>query len=134
MTPPAAPSPPPPSAARWAWRALFAALVLVVAWLAFTPRPPAPAETLWDKANHALAFAALAACAAGGWPGRARRIALGLLVYGLLIEAVQQVIPERSADLADVVGDAVGIAAGLVLAAAGAAARRKTLRRDRLTP
>ena len=42
-----------------AWRAVLAALVLAICWLAFDPAPPSSVDTGWDKANHALAFAAV---------------------------------------------------------------------------
>jgi VanZ family protein len=43
-------------------------------------------------------------------------VATGLLAYGALIEVAQMFVPGRTASLADVVADAVGIALGLVLA------------------
>lgn len=112
-----------------AWRVAFVLLFVTVAWLAFTPRPPPVAESLWDKANHLLAFAALAFTAAQGWdvraPGRRTAgVAAGLLAWGIAIECVQALIPERSASAADVAADAAGIALGLAAAFALAALRR----------
>jgi VanZ family protein len=104
--------------ARRAAQALLAVLLVAVAWLAFTPAPPPQADTGWDKANHALAFAVLALVAECGWwphPQRSRRVALGLLAYGALIELVQSRIPERSGEWADWLADAIGIALALAL-------------------
>jgi VanZ family protein len=106
--------------ARRLWRALLALLLLAVAWLAFSPAPPPQADTGWDKANHALAFAMLAAVAELAlWPQPARRrvTAIGLLAYGALIEVVQSQLPARSGEWSDLAADAVGIAIGLLLAA-----------------
>ncbi len=103
------------------WRALFFAAVLGVCWLAFSPNPPAAADLGWDKLNHVSAFAVLTFCAGRGFPRRGRfsaGVPLALLALGVFIELVQSQIPNRSAEAADVLADAVGIAAGLLLAAA----------------
>ncbi len=106
------------------WRGLLWVLMLVICWLAFSPAPPAQLHTHWDKLNHLLAFAALAWCAALGWPARPgapvlpqiARWVLGLMVFGLFIEAVQSQLPARSAELADLGADALGVALGGLLA------------------
>jgi VanZ family protein len=102
-----------------AWRAVLAVLLIGCSWLAFDPNPPPAADVGWDKLNHALAFAALTFSARQGFSrAGAGRIVPALLGYGILIELVQSQIPARSADPADVLGDAVGIAAGWLLVAA----------------
>lgn len=108
---------PGPAAVGWRW--LLLALLLVVCWLAFTPVPPPSVDTGWDKSNHLLAFGTLALCAERGFGAAAwRRIVAGLLGYGVFIELVQLQIPGRSSEAADVLADALGIALGLLLAAA----------------
>ena len=107
-------------AARRGWRAALGLALMAVAWLAFDPAPPPAADTGWDKANHVLAFAVLAwlgSLAAGPYPRHRLVVAAGLLGFGLLIEAVQSQLPARSAEWADLVADAVGIACGLLAAA-----------------
>lgn len=118
--------------AQWGWRALLALLLLTVAWLAFSPAPPPRADTGWDKANHALAFAVLALLAdLALWPRPARRrlIVAGLLAYGAVIEVGQSRLPPRSGEWGDLAADAVGIGIGLLLAAL--LLRRGTVRRPR---
>ncbi len=119
--PAAAPVPPLRSArSRKVWTGLFLALVLLVCTLAFSPDPPAAVDTGWDKANHLLAFTALAFCAEFAfWPLPARRwrIVAGLLALGSFIEVVQTTIPGRSGEVTDLLADAAGIAVGLMLAA-----------------
>lgn len=101
------------------WRALFAAAVLAICWLAFSAHPPSGLDTGWDKLNHLAAFAALALCAERGFGRQAwRRCTLALLGFGIFIELVQSQVPGRSAEAADVLADAVGIALGYLLAAA----------------
>lgn len=104
-------------------------LLGAICWLAFTPDPPPSADTGWDKLNHVFAFAAVTACGWFAWGRHRHRVAgvlLGALAFGVFIEVVQTQIPGRSGEWPDLVADALGIAAGLALAAA--------LSRRRLTP
>lgn len=103
------------------WQGLLLVLATVVCWLAFSPVPPPAADTGWDKANHALAFAVLAVVAELACWFKARRRALtaaGLLAFGAFIELVQTQIPQRSGEWPDLLADATGIALGLALVAA----------------
>ena len=119
-------------AALQAWRITLLVLVVVIGWLALSPKPPPGVDLGWDKLNHACAFAALAAAACFSLRfERARPAALlALLVYGGLIEIAQTYVPGRNGEWADLLADAVGIAIGALLAAAllGAAERALTRR------
>ena len=97
-------------------------------WLAFAaisviallPGPAAPPRLLGtDKIEHAAAFAVLGLLAAFGWRGLPLWfIALGLVAHGTLIELIQgSPILQRTASVADLVADAVGIALGFGLVA-----------------
>ena len=102
---------------RAAWRWLLVALVLVVAWFAFSPATGVDAFENVDKVKHVLAFGCLATTASLGWTATASArgsISLSLLLYGAFIEVVQSAIPGRSASWFDLVADAVGIAGGLL--------------------
>ena len=108
------------------WRAVLCALVAAVAWLALTPDPQPMVSTGWDKANHLLAFCALAVAGRFGFPGpssRALLLATVLLAFGALIEIAQGSVPGRSADWADLLADFAGIATGMLLAAMALRAR-----------
>lgn len=101
------------------WRVLLASGLVAICWLAFNPHPPPAADMGSDKLNHVSAFAVLAFCAERGfgWPAW-RRSTAALMAFGAVIELVQSQIPGRSAELPDLLADAVGIGAGLLLAAA----------------
>lgn len=105
-----------------AWRVAFFSLCLLVGYLALAPRPPAEADLFnWDKLNHAAAFAALAWAAMLGFRERLvyrRYVALGLVAYGAAIEIAQWFTPGRSCEWSDLLADSIGIAAGMLLAAA----------------
>lgn len=109
---------PTPHRAVWTllWRLLLWVLLAVITWLAVSPRPPAAADLGWDKLNHASAFLVLAFCACQAHARARWRSMAALLAYGVLIELLQSQVPNRSADAADVLADAVGIALGLGLA------------------
>ncbi len=102
------------------WRLLLALLLGVVSWFAFKPALQVPMME-WphaDKLQHIAAFTTLSVVASFGWAPHARsarHVALGLMAYGLFIEAVQTQLPSRSGSLADWAADAVGIALGLWL-------------------
>ena len=102
------------------WRTLLLLLAAVVAGLALTPTPPEHIGLDWDKLNHTAAFAALAVCAVLGWrhahPARRLLVLLALLAFGGAIELLQRHVPGRSAEWADLLADAIGIAAGGLLA------------------
>lgn len=101
------------------WRLTLAVLLGVVSWLAFKPTVALPGLGFEDKLDHFLAFASLALVACLGWsPGRFLfpSVAAAMLSYGLFVELVQSQLPTRSASMADLAADAVGIAAGLWLA------------------
>ena len=73
-----------------------------------------------DKWLHGATFVILALWFAGQYrPGWYWRIALGLTLFGVFIEACQRLVTYRSADVLDIVADAAGIGIGLAVALAG---------------
>lgn len=98
------------------WRWTFWVCALVVLVLALMPIVPQLPSTGWDKSNHMLAFAVLAVLGLWGYPGRMAVLLLGLLAYGGLIEVLQSLTPDRFAEWADLLADAVGLLVGAGLA------------------
>ena len=73
-----------------------------------------------DKWLHGITFVFLAIWFAGQYRPRSYwRIAIGLIFFGLLIEACQRMVTYRSADWFDIVADTAGIVVGLAMASAG---------------
>ena len=73
-----------------------------------------------DKWFHGIAFVLLAIWFAGQYRPRSYwRIAIGLLAFGVLIEACQGMVTYRSAEWLDIAANTAGIAVGLALALAG---------------
>lgn len=106
---------------RWhrLWFALGIGLAGVILVGSLVPDPgrylPMP---LWDKLQHAIAYAALAAwfgCVVR--PERFGRLGLCLIAFGVLIEILQGFTGYRQFDLVDMIADILGVAAGLAATA-----------------
>ncbi|WP_295852519.1 VanZ family protein [uncultured Xylophilus sp.] len=113
-----------PSSAAHRRRAVYL-VALAVLLLALMPltwpvrlQPPfdwkhqTPLGTL--TADHLLAFGVLTWLASRAWHRRLFAVVPLLLLYGVAIECIQLAVPYRTADLTDVVADAVGIGIGLL--------------------
>jgi len=99
--------------------AFYVGLLLVVA-LSLIPQDAMPTPDLWDKANHGLAYGALAVAGGIGYRGLRGLIlvGLGLLLLGAALELAQSALPDRIASLYDVLANAIGIVLGSLFASA----------------
>lgn len=95
---------------------LFVVACLVVAVLSLLPGEALPpvAFNVWDKAQHAGAFAALAVLGLWAFPRRPFAVVGALLVYGVLIEVAQHFTGWRYGDWQDWLADAVGVVMGFI--------------------
>jgi VanZ family protein len=105
---------------RWPrfWLGLWIALWGLAIVLCLLPLPPSPFDVQhFDKIEHVAGYAALAAFAAALFASRRALLgaALGLILLGLLIEGLQSLVPWRSADVMDLIANAVGVALGSML-------------------
>lgn len=93
-------------------RALWALALGAVAVLALLPAQhlQLPVLSWWDKAQHALAFAALTGSALWLWCGRSAQVVAGMIAYGGAIELAQWTVGWRLAEWADFGADALGVA------------------------
>ena len=109
------------------WRTLSAAILILVLVAMVLP-------TFWfdnrfealswfenvDKWLHGIIFAALAVWFAGLFAKSAWwRIAIGLTVFGFVVEGCQMLVSYRTADWIDIAANTAGIIVGLTVAAAG---------------
>lgn len=104
------------SDAAWRW-AVLAMLLLGVAWAALTPADRAPllfwpdGRPVSDKVLHAAAFAVLG-CAAGVLVRPALLVLVGLMMFGVGVEALQAIGGAgRHGDLRDIFANMLGLGA-----------------------
>lgn len=95
-------------------RAAFWLSALGIAMASLVPVPLLPPQALdiWDKAQHAAAFAWLALLGLLSYPAHAPRVASGLLLFGGAIELAQNATGWRHGDWVDLLADGVGIFLG----------------------
>ncbi|WP_456375652.1 VanZ family protein [Thiolapillus sp.] len=91
--------------------------LLLVTYMALTPLPEAIQENINDKLGHALVFLLLAALTHAGWPSRTFnwQHGLPLIAYGIALECAQYFVPGRFFSVADMIADAAGILAWLLV-------------------
>jgi len=105
---------------RYLW--LFGGLCLIglVLYTTLMPSSALPITVTNDKAAHAITFVILMVWFCGIFKLRfVPLVAVALLLFGILIELLQQSLAYRSAELADGLADIAGIALGWVLAVSG---------------
>ena len=109
------------------WRFLSAVFLALVLFAAVSPAFwfDSKFEALrWfenaDKWLHGLTFAALAVWFGGLFAKPAYlRVAIGLTVFGFIVEGCQLMVSYRTGDWIDIAANTVGIIIGLMIAAAG---------------
>lgn len=73
-----------------------------------------------DKWLHGITFVCLALWFTGQYRQESYwRIGVGLIAFGMLIEACQRLVTYRSADWFDIVANTIGIVTGLLIAMTG---------------
>ena len=99
-------------------RLSFTVGVLAVSWLSLVPQDALPEIDIWDKLQHAMAYAVLAICGAVGFLGRRPLliVGVGLIVLGCTLEMAQAAVPGRYPSIGDAVANIAGIALGLAAA------------------
>ena len=98
-------------------RIAFSGAFLFTCWSAFRPAPDELNLLLpWDKALHFIGFYGLTGLAAAAFPrGNILLIAIGLCVFGTLIEIVQSTpLVNRDPEFLDWVADVAGILCALL--------------------
>lgn len=92
--------------------------LLFVAWASLMPTDLLPPVLFswWDKAEHALAYAALSVSGCLAYGNKRAQVLIALLILGGAIELLQHASGWRTGDLIDWLADNVGIAIGAVAA------------------
>ena len=85
--------------------------------MAFIPSTQIPdAFNLWDKAQHALAFAVLTITGNLAYPKLTKAVYAGLIAYGAAIEIFQSKLTStRFGEVSDLLADSVGVAIGFAV-------------------
>ena len=106
---------------------LFWLSVGLVSVLALIPSTAVPqAFHFWDKAQHGLAYAGLAMSGYLAFPLKLKRVFIGLIAHGALIEIMQSALTTtRFGDPLDWLADAIGVVFGLMVYAALRFARQR---------
>lgn len=87
--------------------------MVLTAYLSLVPVDQVPSGLhFWDKAQHALGFAALAGCGLMAFPQRPLRLLGGLMLFGVAIELAQAATGWREGDWLDGLADAFGLLVG----------------------
>ncbi|HEY3697070.1 VanZ family protein [Phenylobacterium sp.] len=106
--------------------AVLAVCLGVLSWLSLAPTDELPTVDLWDKSEHAIAYAVLATACVLMFPSRLGRIILGCVGFGVLIEFLQAAMGfGRQGDWRDAAANTVGV---LLVAAVHLLVRRLTRR------
>lgn len=100
------------------WLFLGWMLVLFVIYLSVTPTPIQLPGEGGDKFAHMLAYCVLMSWFANIYevPGQRAMFAVGFVAMGIALEFVQRWTGYRTYEVADMVADAVGVAAGWIFA------------------
>ncbi|MGA0605870.1 VanZ family protein [Phenylobacterium sp. VNQ135] len=92
----------------------YALACAAVLYVCLAPTEALPTVSVWDKAEHALTWAALTGLGLLFWPRRPLRVAAFAFAFGAAIEALQGTMGlGRSADTVDLLADGLGVAAAL---------------------
>jgi len=96
---------------------LFACCIIFTLVMAFIPITDIPsAFSLWDKAQHALAFTVLTIAGSLAYPKLTKVVYIGLVLYGAAIELIQSTLTTtRFGEVSDLLADGVGIAIGFAV-------------------
>ncbi len=90
-------------------RLTFIISLIGICVLAFSPSDGLPSFSNSDKVKHLIAFAFLTWLGHRAFPSRLIPLFCGLTFYACFIEFVQHFLPNRQADIADIIADMAGI-------------------------
>jgi len=93
---------------------LYGLAVAVLLYLCLAPTRDLPKVTLWDKAEHAIAWFVLATVGFVLFPARVGRVVVFAVALGGIVELLQGALPTgRDMDWKDWVADSAGVTVAL---------------------
>jgi VanZ family protein len=98
----------------------FVVGTLFIVVVSLLPADDIPSLGMWDKLEHALTYATVAALGGVGWAGNTRswgRIGVLLASLGAILEVLQTFVPGRLGDVADAAANVIGTIAGMTAVA-----------------
>lgn len=99
------------------FKVLFVVCCLGIFALSLVPGDVLPNDLLWDKALHFIGYAGLAFLARmGSKKHLSWQIIIGCILFSLLIEFLQQFIPNRGFEWLDLVANSLGVVFGVFIA------------------
>jgi VanZ family protein len=102
-----------PLGLRWT---VVAAGIAVLFYLSLSPSDSLPQVSVADKVQHTVGFLVMTAVYGLMFPRRRGAVTAGVAALGVAVEVLQALMPfGRHAEFADLVADAIGIIAGLIL-------------------
>ena len=95
---------------------LFGACLVFTIVMALIPSDVLMQFNLWDKAQHALAFAVLTLTGSLAYANKTKVVYIGLILYGVIIEVMQNTLTStRFGGVSDILADSVGMAIGFFI-------------------
>ncbi|WP_251360011.1 VanZ family protein [Kangiella sp. TOML190] len=99
------------------FKILFVIATVVIFILSLIPGKQLPSGLPWDKAVHFVGYAGLAFLARlGSKKHPSWQLVIGCIIFSLLIEFLQQFIPNRGFEWLDLLANSLGVVAGVSLA------------------
>lgn len=99
-------------------RGLFVVAVTTVVYVSLLPADLLIETQVWDKLEHFLAYAVLAAIGSAAFPTAStlRPVGVGLCTLGIALEIAQTQVRGRSGDPVDALANGLGVLFGLAIA------------------
>ena len=88
--------------------------MIAVGVVSLLPRDALPVTGMWDKLEHAAAYAILCVIGVVSYPRRRTRwtLPIGLVACGIALELLQSFVPGREASVADAIANTFGVVIG----------------------
>ncbi len=96
---------------------VFWCVLIAVGIVSLLPREALPETHLWDKLEHAAAYAILCVIGVVSYPRKRTRwvLLIGLVAFGTALELGQSFVPGREASSADVIANTFGVVIGFAV-------------------